>query len=130
MIQGLCSKLVWTQAIPMFSPTHPRRTRSGRQAAPLLCIAGPEMASMASPLGHADCFLQSGQTCLNHELNLPQRGFIFIFLYQQCSVVTKALVVLNTQTLEEAHRSRKLFKCQKRQNEMVSTGSAILRISN
>ena len=116
--------------IPIFSPPHPRRTRRGRRAAPLLCTAGLEMASMASPRGHADCFLQSGQTCLNHELNLPQRGFIFIFLYQQCSVVTKTLVVLNTQTLEEAGRSKKLFKCQKRQNEMLSAGSAILQISN
>lgn len=47
-----------------------RRTGTGRQAAPLLCTSGLEMASMASPHSHADCSLQSLQTCLNHELNL------------------------------------------------------------
>ena len=37
-------------------------------------------------------------------VDLPQGRLIF--LYQQCSTVTKILVVLNTQTLEETHHSK------------------------
>lgn len=58
----------------------------------------------------------------------PKRGFIF--LSQQCSVVTKTLVVLNMQTLEEECLSRKLLKCQRRQSEMALVGSTVSWISN
>lgn len=62
---------------------YPRGTRTNRQTAPLLCVPGLEMPSVASPRGCTDCFLNSGQACLNHELSLDggsaQRESLFFF---------------------------------------------------
>lgn len=53
-----------------------------------------------------------------------------IFPSHQCSVITKTLGVLKTQTLREACLSRKLLNCRRRQSEMVLVGRSVLWISN
>ena len=135
----LCSKLVWTLNISIFSPGPlPQKDQDWQpSSASLVCswLWNFKHAQATWPRRLFFPIRPNLPKLWTHSLarstlmiDLPQRRFIFF--YQQCSTVTKILVVLNIQTLEETYHSRKLLKCQRRLCKMVSVRSAILWINN